>query len=330
MPPVCHRSCAGIREVIAVSGGTALQRPRRTLHSLQRLAIFEAVARLGSFSRAADELSLTQGAVSKHLGLLEQAMGATLLERGPRGVSLTTAGKRLYPRALQILEATYGLSDIADRIGQEVQPLHLAVLPGLAEHWLLPRLAAFRALHPGIEPHLHSRLEPFDLEDSRIDLALHYGDKYWPRGNCRFLFEEDILLIGPADLLKTPDLPARLAEGGVPRIHLSSRPHLWAEWLQMNGQEYHSSAGDIWVDQFNLAIAASRRGLGLALMPALFWNAGLAEQGLAALAGPKVSGWGRYYLVRPERAAENAAALAFETWLLSEAAATDADPLPSP
>lgn len=148
------------------------------------LTAFEASGRHLSFTRAAEELGLTQSAVSRQVQALEQTLGINLLTRHGRQIELTAVGA-LYLRELaaglgRIRSAT--LQALAHESGQG--SLHLAVLPTFGSKWLMPRLADFHAQHPGIMIHLHSRIAPPDFNASELDAAICAGSGAAPWPTC--------------------------------------------------------------------------------------------------------------------------------------------------
>ena len=147
---------------------------RKLLPSTSALAAFDSVARLGSFSLAADELSLTQGAISRQVMSLEEQLGVRLFERGARGVSLTGEGQT-YAKAIGT-----ALSDIRSASLQIMTKTHgntlnLAMLPTFGTRWLLPRIPDFVAAHPEITLNFATRIGQFDFEKESLDMAIHIG-----------------------------------------------------------------------------------------------------------------------------------------------------------
>ena len=149
---------------------------RRYLPSIPSLLALEAVERLGSASAAAEELNLTQGAISRQLQVLEGQMGVTLLIRDKHRLRLTPAAADFVTEVRRMLHrlAAASLSLRANPLGGA---LNLAILPAFGMNWLAPRLAQFAALHPEVTVNLSTRLKPFDFTDSPFDAAIHYGGR---------------------------------------------------------------------------------------------------------------------------------------------------------
>lgn len=147
---------------------------RQSVSSLGALATFEAAARLSGFTRAADELGVTQAAVSRQIKLLEAELNTPLFVRGHRKVELTPAGAVL---ARALTDAFDQVSDALDVIRRPTQRKTVTVGATLAftHFWLLPRLPAFRAAHPGVELRLVSQDSGFDLRSDPLDVLIHFG-----------------------------------------------------------------------------------------------------------------------------------------------------------
>lgn len=138
------------------------------IHSLPHLSAFEAAARLGSFSAAADELFLTTGAVSRHIRSLEEQLGITLFYRGHKSVRLTQAGENFSRTASRVISELYA-AESALKASAGRQRLVVHSLPTFTMHWLMPKLAAFNEIHPEVAIDITTstgavdRNTPFDL-----------------------------------------------------------------------------------------------------------------------------------------------------------------------
>src|SRR5690554_4705677 len=167
---------------------------RHGIPNLGALQAFEATARLGSFSRAAEELALTHSAVYRQVTGLEERLGVQLLTRVRRRVSVTAAGAEYAGRVRHHLEQlekdTFGL---VSRSGMG-RSLHIAVLPTLATTWLLPRLPGFQRLHPDIAVSLSVRTLPFQFNDHPFDGAIYHAAQLWPQTTGIKLFDEGELV----------------------------------------------------------------------------------------------------------------------------------------
>ncbi|RKZ13773.1 LysR family transcriptional regulator, partial [bacterium] len=215
---------------------------RRFLPSTSMLLAFDMAARTGSFTRAAHELKLTQGAVSKQVIALEELLGIELFERAHQAVVLTDAG-RSYAKEIrsaldQILSASMRL--IAHPSGGT---LKLAVLPSFGTRWLMPRLPGFLEAHPGITIHFVTKLAPFDFGSEHLDAAIHFGAPGWPGAECTYLMGEEVVPVCSPGFREEHALgdPADLAS--VPLLHITSRAESWKDWFAEQGIEKEQSEG---------------------------------------------------------------------------------------
>ena len=169
----------------------------RKLHlpSLALLRSFESAARHQSFTQAAEELHLTQSAISRQVRELEETMGVPLFRRLGRRVVLTDAG-RLFAADIAVdLDRLRQTSLRAIAAGDNRTTLRIATLPTFAARWLIPRLPSFEAANPDVEISLATRLEPFDLLTERFDLAIHYGAADWPNAHLTLLCREEMIVV---------------------------------------------------------------------------------------------------------------------------------------
>lgn len=284
------------------------------LPSLAALRAFEASARHESYTRAAEELGVTQGAISRQVRDLEAALGLRLFLREGRAVRLSPAGRALAENVETDLERLSDSIARAIAAGQQATLLSVAVLPTFAARWLMPRLPDFRAAHPGIELSLTSRTEPFDLRRDRFDLAIHFGRPEWPGAQLRQLCPEDLVAVA------SPALIARLHLAGphdllrAPLLHLASRPGLWERFRDLHDPQGTGALPGMRMDQFAMVISAACAGLGAALLPTYLIEAELASGQLVSFGeGPRAEGEA-YWLATPSGAANPLVAV-FSAWL---------------
>lgn len=293
--------------------------PRRFLPSISALLAFEAVARLGSATRAAQELSLTQSAVSRQLKTLEAQLGVDLLTRQGRQLALTQAGHSYVGDVREMLNRLAQAS-VSVRTNPTGGHLNLAILPAFGMHWLAPRLADFARTHPEVTVNLSTRLKPFAIEDSPFDAAIHFGHEDWPGVHYLPLMPETVVPVCAPDLLATPlaDAADMLA---LPLLHLETRPRGWARWLAALDVDGAPTGGMVF-DQFATMAQAAIHGLGVALLPTFFAEPYLRDGQLMLASAQTTQSIGSYYLVWPEDRSEGAALASFRTWLAGQASDT--------
>jgi LysR family transcriptional regulator, glycine cleavage system transcriptional activator len=269
---------------------------RRYLPSMASLLALEAVERLHTASAAAAELSLTQGAVSRQLKVLEDQLGLVLLIRENQRLRLTPAAQD-YVREVRRSLASLQAASLRLRANPLGGALNLAILPAFGMHWLAPRLAGFASLHPEVTVNLSTRLQPFDFASSGFDAAIHYGREDWPGVSYLRLMEEEVLAVAAPGLLARPlaDAAGILAH---PLLQLESRTGDWGRWLAHHGHPGLKPAGMLF-DQFATMAQAAIHGLGVALLPLFLIRRELAENRLVPAFGPPVPALGSYYLVWP-------------------------------
>lgn len=241
---------------------------RHGIPNLGALQAFEATARLGSFSRAAEELTLTHSAIYRQVAGLEERLGVALFTRVRRRVVLTDAGAEYAARVRhhldQLEKDTLGLMSRAG-VGRN---LHIAVLPTLATTWLLPRLAAFHRQRPDIIVSLSVRTLPFQFNDQPFDAAIYHAERIWPGTRGIRLFDEKELLPVCASALLAGRSATDDPLQGMPHLHTTSRPDAWRRWYVAQGRDYPPTvnAGPRY-ELFTMSLAAVREGMGVALVP---------------------------------------------------------------
>lgn len=285
------------------------------LPPLNGLRAFEAAARTGSYVAAAAELNVSASAISRLVKLLEQRLGVVLFERLANGLHLTERG------AVYLRELTGAFERIAtatDRLkGGVSSALLIGAGPTLAMRWLIPRLPAFHAAHPGIDVRLSTAVADADPLKPDWTAGIRMGDGKWPGVSAHFLFTAALFPVCAPALAKRLKKPGDLAK--VTLLDVASAPEDWPLWLKV------SRASDIDLNhaqQFDypaFALQAAVDGLGVAMARAPFVADDLAAGRLVRpfkLTVPKGKGW--YLVHRPAREA-NAALTAFRDWLLKAA-----------
>jgi DNA-binding transcriptional LysR family regulator len=298
---------------------------RRKIPSLQALACFEAAARHESYTRAAQELAMTQGAVSRQITSLEEFVGVPLFRRTRHGVVLTERGAdyaaQVAPRLLGLEQDT--LSVMAPQ-GRSAS-VHLAAVPTFATRWLIPRLANFKAVQPELTIHIETQTRPFMFADTPFDAAMYCGTPEqvanWAGTHALRLLSEDVLPVCSPQWLPQgkPLSPQDIA--ALPLLQQSTRPMAWRQWFDaMQVADAPMALAGPRYELFSMTAAAAASGLGLALVPRLLVEAELARGELVIACDAPLQGERAYYLVWPERTDERAALGAFRQWLRAEVA----------
>jgi LysR family glycine cleavage system transcriptional activator len=301
------------------------------LPSLDLIRGFVAVGRRMSITLAAEDLCVTQSAVSRQVRTLEELVGVKLLKRGHRSIAFTLEGERLFRIANgvveQLQEAVGALGDRGQR-----RPVTITCSIGMAGLWLLPRLGAFQSAYPGIDVRIAASERIEDLRGGSIDLAIRYcAGENAPEGAER-LFEETVApVVSPALGLSSLESPQALERHFLLEYDGANLPWLhWREWLGAQGWDAAKPKGMLRFNQYDQVIGAAAAGHGIALgRPRLLGNM-IAEGRLRVLdtprAGPPISH--AYWLIKA-RPSPRSDVLTVADWIRSQAQ-TDGSTLPSP
>jgi LysR family glycine cleavage system transcriptional activator len=301
---------------------------------LLAIRAFEAAARHLSFTLAAEELAVTQGAISRQIRQLESHLQTKLFVRLTRRVELTEAGREFLAgvqRALAELQAA------TDRVSGALdhRVINVAVLPTLAANWLMPRLAFFSQEYPHIEVRMLTSIEPVDLQANPVDLAIRVGalpgksyDENRPRidlemvSNWRGVFAQllfpDVLVpICSAAYLK--GAPALKEPKDLQRhrlIHTATRRHAWPDWLRAHGQEFPLPPKPLQFGHFFMSMQAAREGQGIAIVPTVVVDHYPHVNELVRPFPASIPSAGEYYLLVHERRRDEPSVRLFSEWLL--------------
>lgn len=284
---------------------------------LNALRAFESSARHLSFTRAADELNVTQAAVSQQVRALEERLGATLFKRLPRGLAITDEGLALRPV----------LSDAFDRIeavlrqfegGHFHEVLGVGAVGTFAVGWLMPRLKSFREAHPFVELRIMTNNNLVDLAAEGLDFAIRFGDGTWPGSRASKLFDAPLSVLCAPEIAQRLHTPADLANEALLR---SYRADDWALWFEAAQLPPRPVRGPVF-DSSRLMVEAAMQGAGVALAPASMFERDLAAQRLVRPFDIDVQA-GSYWLTWQKAKTATPAMRAFSQWLVKEAQAAD-------
>jgi len=291
----------------------------RTLPPLNALRAFEAAARHLSFTRAADELHVTHGAVSRAVSGLEDWLGCPLFRRFNRRIELTDEGSRYLGDIGAALDRIAAASDRARGAGTR-RVLRVNSIATFTIRWLIPRLSAFQRRHPTIEVRLTTSSEPPQHLGTSADLVIRGGPDTIMGFECgMFLDEARLPVLAPGLRAKLPlDRPADLRHHTL--LHTDSLPELWQDWLRLAEIPDLEPAGALTLEHFYLTIQAAVDGLGVAMGPTALVadeiEAGRLIAPFPSLALPARS----YCWYLPTEKAADPAVLAFRDWLVEAGA----------
>jgi LysR family glycine cleavage system transcriptional activator len=286
------------------------------LPALAALRAFEAAARHLNFTRAAEELHLTHGAISHQMKALEASLGVRLFRREGRKLLLTDAGQRFASRLRDLLgDLRAAVTEVSRRRDQ--QELTLSVLPSFASLWLIPRLAGFHSAHPEIDVNIRATQALAEFGPDGVDLAIRIGAGAWPGLVAEKLFDEEVFPVA-SPRLSGGELPKR-PEGLARAVLLRSERQPWTPWFRAMGLDWpEPSRGPIYSDE-TLLVQAAAEGIGVALARGALVAADLATGRLVRLFPRRVPSRTAYYVVYPRAAGELARVRAFRDWIQGEA-----------
>lgn len=296
---------------------------RRRLPPLNALRAFEAAARHLNFSRAADELSVTPGAVSQQIQNLEDYVGAPLFKRTPKGLLLTDAAQTALPA---LREAFDRLAEAASLLTAAVdgRRLTLTAAPSFAAKWLVPRLGKFEEAFPQVDVWLSAGLEVVDLAAGEVDVAIRYGGGRYPGLEVRRLMSETVIPVISPELQATNPLDEPRDLAGHILLHDGSPdpddscPD-WAMWLAARGVRGVDGARGPRFNQSSLVIEAAVNGRGVALAKQALAQDDLEAGRLVAPLQIATAVDFAYYLVHPKAKGRLPQVKAFVNWIVREA-----------
>lgn len=288
---------------------------RRKIPSTAALSVFEAAARHQSYTKAADELSVTQSAVCRQIASLEEFLGVRLFQRSRRGVALTEAGLGYARQVRTRLDEVERDALALMARGEQGRTLELGVVPTFATKWLLPRLPSFQSSHPDIQVNLTARTRPFLFDDTDFDAAIHAGVSAWPGTEGRFLIAESLLPVCSPALTGTAHRTFVAADWRrVTLLQQSTRPYAWREWFGTRNLRVEGDMAGPRLELFSMLAEAAIQGMGVALIPPFLVQDELDSGLLVAVARAPVSSGRSYFLIYPEQKF-SPALQAFAQWL---------------
>ncbi|MBV9825524.1 MAG: LysR family transcriptional regulator [Alphaproteobacteria bacterium] len=276
------------------------------------------MARHFSFSRAAEELSLTQSAVSRQVAALEDMLGVKLFDRLPSRLLLTEPGASYLEEIREILEwlSRATLRAMATRTG--VGTLNVALTPSLAAKWFVPRLQNFYARYPGITLLLTTRSDPFDLRAEGFDAAINTPNNVWPGLSVDDLCATRVVVVC------TPEFRAQhgIVQPGdlsrVPLLQHRTIPELWKDWFSSIRTFHPSPTEGMQLDQMALVMEAALLGFGAAILPHFYAEGELATGRLIVPVEASADLKMKYVLITPPERRRSPYWQSFRDWLLAE------------
>ncbi len=287
------------------------------LPPMQALRAFEAAARTGSLTRAAEALHLTHGAISHQIKSLEADLGVRLVERAGRGVRLTDEGERLAGRVRSALsELADAMREAADHANP--RQLRVSVMPSFAARWLLPRIGSFLAAYPQIDLDVRASATLVDFRRDDVDVAIRYGSGHYPGLGVEHLMDDIYFPVCSPHIAggRVPARPADLAD----HLLLRSENEFWQPWFVAAGLDWPEPTRGPTFNDASHVMQAAIEGQGIALARTSLIGNDLTNRVLVRLFDVTVLSPHRYFLVYPLRRADSPKLDSLRTWLKREIA----------
>ncbi len=290
------------------------------LPPLNALRVFEAAGRHLSFTRAAAELNVTPGAVSRQIKLLEEQLAVRLFQRGYREVALTPGGRDYLEAVTDVLAR---VASATNRLvgAHRKRPLHIFASMMFSMRWLMPRLHGFEgALSGSIRLSTSIASEPNPFSSGDVDAAIYLGQADWPGMVCHHLLESRLVPICSPALLRDKKLNCAADLARHTLLHSAVFPDSWAKWLAMTGHTDLVGLHSASFGSSSLSYQAAMEGLGVALGQTALIREDVAAGRLVVPLPQALQDGGAYILAYPQQTARNELLASFLGWLLEEAA----------
>jgi len=276
---------------------------------------FESAARHASYTHAAQELFLTQSAVSRQIQHLEELLELKLFSRTRHGVELTAAGQQYYesikPLLMSLEQATL---EVIHHKGQG-GTLKLGVVPTFATRWLLPKLHRFQQCYPEITVHLETNTRPFLFHENIFDAAIYAGTPeqvaQWPGISSHFLMYEDVVAVCSPELIKM-HLKMNVAENTphlilsteqllqLPLLQQTTRPMIWKDWFELHQVNHPHPLRGQRHELFSMLAVAAKHGMGMALIPQMLIETELSKGELVRISDQMLERRRAYHLIHAQ------------------------------
>jgi len=288
---------------------------RRHLPTFTSLLCFDASARHLNFTRASEELNLTQSAVSRQVRNLEDFVQTDLFLRIKKRLVLSEEGSK-YSKV--IAEHLNGIEQETLKLltkDQNDTRLNVGTFPTFGSRWLIPHLNDFTQKFPKIQFNLVTGLEPFDFKTQDIDVAIQHGDGNWPEVEAKRLVEETVVAVCAPSMVKGLGNITAVSALDFTLLNLQTRQYAWSEWLEAQGVTLKSVIGGPNFENFSMIIRAALSGLGVAIIPNMYIKDELECGKLISPFGPAIKSQRGYYLVTTSKKKNMKKVIAFTDWI---------------
>jgi LysR family glycine cleavage system transcriptional activator len=285
------------------------------LPPLNPLRAFEAAGRLNSITKAADELCVTPGAVSRQVHELERFLGVTLFRREARAVGLTAQGEAYF---VEITAHFSGIRDASVKLTGDRGPevLRIRAYTTFAMKWLVPHLSEFQEQNSSTEVRLTTSLHAVDFEKENVDCAIRLGDGNWPDLRVDRLVPNHLIPVCSPAYIDQQELNNGADLARVPLLHSLARPDDWMYWLEFAGLKDIDARKGMKYESSVLSYQAAIDGQGVAIAQRVLVTEELRSGRLVQLFGPTLDrGSYTYYLIYPEKSLRKGAFRRFQKWI---------------
>lgn len=278
--------------------------------SLAALRAFEAAARHGNFSKAAEELNVTHAAIAQHVRALEDRCSETLMTRQGRGMALTPAGVEF---AASLREGFTLIADAVDTLEQASRnrPLNISLTPSFASNWLIPKLGSFWSEHSDVAVNINPSHALVDLANEGFDMAIRYGKGDWPGLESEPLTHGNFVVVARPDLVAGREIDSVASAADLTwlweRMMLEHQALVAAEGLDI------ANARKTVFENNELVLSATREGLGCSVQARVLVERDIASGALTQICALKHADLGYHMVTRPGR--ETPALKIFKRWL---------------
>jgi LysR family glycine cleavage system transcriptional activator len=290
---------------------------RKLLPPMAALRAFEAAARLGSFTVAAEELGVTQGAISRQIRLLEDLLQVTLFDRSHHRVVPTDAGRHYAKHVGAVLGRLMAAGNSTVAFGEPSSKLHLGIIPTLGSRWIVPKLSEFLSDHPGLELQIKAVKPEMTLDEEELDAALIVGRGSWTNTTSHRLASEDLVPVATPQWVHRYQVRSPQDLIGPPLLTHTPRPDLWSRWFAQNGIDAAALVpSKLALEQITMMLEAVLSDLGAALLPRLLIRPELEHGELVVLPGETIQVNEGFYFVYASHRESYPPLAEFRDWLL--------------
>lgn len=290
---------------------------RDYLPPMQALRSFEAASRLSSISKAASELYVTQGAVSKQIKVLESFLSVSLFTRTNNGIELTAKGRQYIPTVIKALNELSSIGEALQSNPQQ-QTLLLDVIPSMSNIWLIPRIHSFEQRFSHLKVDLISGDGPPDFNSTQADLCIRCLPPVTARANSIELFTECLLLVAAPELVQAKPIQSARDLLKQRLIQQNTRPHMWSNFLAKQNLANDQLNLGMGFQHFFMSLKAAEEGLGIALIPDFLARQSLQQGKLINPLELCIKTQYRYYLICPSYKFQLRKTQEFIQWIKGE------------